>query len=321
MEIIADYPINEDAIKAISELQHDYDFLVIKRFNREGDKNFLKGSIENKCRFCGKSFPHVKFRKIAHAIPEFIGNKCLLAKFECDTCNNYFSEFESELANFMLPFNVIAGTKSKGNNAPKFKSSNQPQINNQNGIISISDFSDQILSDSEYSNLEFKIILPSHIPELIYRCLIKIGLSIIPEKDLENYKNTIVWLMDKSIQSNIKPFMLFSLYPFTISSNEIFCSILVRKNNCTKNVPHSILVLSYGNFAFQTLIPYSAKEKIGIKLQALPFIFPTIFDLNKNHSITRVDEYIELSSTEKVKDKRVSFSIEGKRYTENSMNF
>jgi hypothetical protein len=49
-----------------------------------------KNKSERKCRFCGKSNPEVSFKKKAHLIPEFLGNKMLLSDFECDSCNYEF---------------------------------------------------------------------------------------------------------------------------------------------------------------------------------------------------------------------------------------
>ena len=42
------------------------------------------------CRFCGRRYPEVKFRKKAHAISELLGNKEFVMKNECDECNIFF---------------------------------------------------------------------------------------------------------------------------------------------------------------------------------------------------------------------------------------
>jgi hypothetical protein len=45
------------------------------------------------CRFCGRSSPTVSFGKTAHAIPAFLGNRSVFSLYECNECNNAFSEY------------------------------------------------------------------------------------------------------------------------------------------------------------------------------------------------------------------------------------
>jgi hypothetical protein len=48
------------------------------------------------------------FRTIAHALPEFIGNKSLIAYDECDGCNEFFSEtIEDSLAKMLFPLRTL----------------------------------------------------------------------------------------------------------------------------------------------------------------------------------------------------------------------
>ncbi|MER8349333.1 HNH endonuclease, partial [Acinetobacter baumannii] len=49
------------------------------------------------CRFCGKRSPEVIFNSDAHVFPEALGNHTLVSEFECDRCNNIFSDYESHL--------------------------------------------------------------------------------------------------------------------------------------------------------------------------------------------------------------------------------
>jgi hypothetical protein len=314
MKINSDYPINKDILIDISEMLKDYDFIVSKRFIKDRVKDFLKDSTPKKCRFCGKSFPDVTFNTEAHSIPEFLGNKSLISLFECDSCNkDYFSSFENEFANFMLPHNAMAGTKSKGNKISKYKQKGQSQIIYSTENISLTNVPDSLIKESDNYSLEINVKIPSFIPEYVYRCLVKIGLSIIPEEKLNGYKRTIKWLMNRESKSNLNPFMLFSLYPFNFQTNEIVCAILERKDNSIKDVPHSVFFLSCNNFSFQTCIPYNIKEKIGINLKAIPFIYPMTFDLNQNYEGMKTLNYIDLSSKEKTKDKMVTYIIKGER--------
>ena len=311
MEIVSSYPINESVLVEFREILKDYDILISKRFIKDNEKEFLEDS-NNQCRFCGKSHPEVLFKKVAHAIPEFIGNKCLISKFECDTCNQLFSKFENEMANYMLPHNVMSGTRSKGNKTAKYKQAGQPQINYGDEYINISDVPESMLNNVHNPTLQVK--RPSYIPEFVYRCMIKIGMSIVPEEKLYMYSGTLGWLRNLDIQSNLKPGMVLTMYPFNLKSDEISCIILNRKDECVKNVPQSIFFLSYNNFAFQTFIPYTQNEKTGVALQVVPFVFPTSFDLNKDYDGQATYSYIDLSSRSKLKNQIVTYTITGEGY-------
>ncbi|OLY93656.1 HNH endonuclease [Cnuella takakiae] len=108
MLINSNYPIDQEALRNLENLTREYDIIVSTEidYNKSHIKNYLSDTVRKKCRFCKSKFPDVKFKSVAHAIPEYTGNKSLIATFECDNCNQYFSKLESEFANFMLPYNA-----------------------------------------------------------------------------------------------------------------------------------------------------------------------------------------------------------------------
>ncbi len=95
----------------------------IKRiaFSRRDILPGLKPRKERVCRFCGKSSTETTFRRVAHLLPELIGNKHLRSDFECDTCNGFFNKHENDLANFLGISRSIGGIQGK-NGIPTFKS-------------------------------------------------------------------------------------------------------------------------------------------------------------------------------------------------------
>lgn len=310
MKIISDYPINEKVLLTIQEILDDYEIIVSKIVKQDSEIEFLKDETPNKCRFCGKSFPDVSFKAVAHAIPEFIGNKKLISEYECDSCNkNYFSRFESDFANFMLPFNAISGTLNKKNKTPKYKLPGEPTIKFEPDKINIAGVDNPVFDKFDGTSMELSVKTPTHIPEYIYRCLVKIGLSILDEDRLFNYRETMNWLMNLDIVSNIEPMLLFSHYPYSHQMNEIRCTILERKDKCEKNVPFSILILSYRNFAFQTYLPFCIKEKFNVDLDPFPFIYPTTLDLNKDNENLKTVERLDLSSKVQDNTKKIKFTI------------
>jgi hypothetical protein len=222
MQIISDHPINESVLRTLYSILEDYSISFSERINKESPIKILGASKPNTCRFCGRSFPEVTFNNKAHTPPELTGNKKISSSFECGSCNkNYFSKFENELANFLLPFSTLSGKKVKKNKIPKYKQKGGPIINHVNDLISISNIDDNRINRLSDNCIEIVIKIPSFIPEYIYRCLVKICLSFIPEIKLPIYQMTINWLMNINLESNMRPGMLFSIYPNNLQLNDI----------------------------------------------------------------------------------------------------
>jgi len=311
MKINSNYEINEAVLNDISNIFHNYDVLISKRIKSSSliqnlSKTFLQDSILKKCRFCNKSYPEVKFKKEAHAIPNFMGNNSLFNKNECDSCNILFSKYENELANFMLPLNSIYSIKGK-TKIPKYKLKGEPVIEplirNQ---IKITEIPNSAMTNKNLVELNLK--LPTYIPDYIYRCLIKIALSIIPESKIENYRKIYEWLIDIKQESGIKQQMIMSIYPSNLQIDEIVCTILEKKNECDEQIVDSILFISYSNFVFQTYLPpkyYVHKEQ---NLKGFPYLIPSSLDIYKK--ITRELFLIDLNSSKKKKNDVINFKIE-----------
>jgi len=299
-------------LQICEEISKNYDWLVSYSLSNNDDKLCLEDNKNRCCRFCGKSFPDVSFREKAHIIPEFMGNKKLFSKYECDDCNHYFSKFETEFAEFMLLHNSLSGTRSKKNKIPKYKKIGQPIMENTPELTNITNVHNMDINNIEKKGLNIPFNR-SYIPEYIYRCLVKIAISIIPENKLDSYKDTISWLMDLKKESNVPPSMIFSNYPFSYKMEEIFCTILERKESCTENFPFSIFFLSYNNFGFQIYIPNTSKEFLGKEINGVPFYVPMSLDLNPTYFESRVNIYTDLSLRQKKTDV-VIFNFSSEHY-------
>lgn len=75
-------------------------------------KYFGEGS-PRRCAFCGRRHPEASFRKEAHALPVALGNRRLFSREECDSCNDKFSEWESELAAMLAPQRVLGAVPAR----------------------------------------------------------------------------------------------------------------------------------------------------------------------------------------------------------------
>ena len=307
MLIKTNYTINEQALRDSETLTVEYDILVSEEidYNKSHVKKYLNDTIRKKCRFCKRDFTEVKFNSVAHAIPEFTGNKSLIARFECDSCNQYFSKLESEFANFMLPYNALGGVIKKGNKSSKYKQDIVVYHSKEN-CIHINNLTKKLPTDAKEVDLELDI--PSYIPDFIYRSLIKIGLTLVPEYTISTYQETLTWLMDTSRDTIFPASMFFSVYPFSNPSDKIRCVILTRKKSIIREIPSTLLILNYRNFSFQTFFPVSISENKRT-LTPFPVAIPTPLDLNLRLAEEVVHKLVDLSKRDRIKGEKAEFKF------------
>jgi hypothetical protein len=179
-------------------LDENYISIDTYHLNEEG-KIFLGDRSDRRCRFCHRKEPEATFKSVAHAIPEFTGNKKLIAIYECDDCNSKFSKLlESHMANYMNLWHTFSQVKGK-RAVPSFKT-----IHEKKSRVDIGDANveikehegDTILAiDEGKKTITFTAKRASYIPIAIYKCLVKMVLTILPESELVNFKTTLNWIM------------------------------------------------------------------------------------------------------------------------------
>lgn len=306
MIIISNFPFNEKVLSDIENVTKEYDITISAEteYNKPEIKKYLEDGESRKCRFCNKKYPNIKFSSTAHAIPEFMGNKSLISKFECDECNRYFGKFESEFGNFMLPYNSLGGIIKKGNKSVKYKQ--DITVYESENKLNIENFPTEFPPNTKQVDLSLSI--PSYIPDFIYRALVKVGLTLMPEASFGKYTEIVNWLMDMSADTIFPARMLFSIFPYSNPSDKIRCIILDKKQSISREVPQTIFILSYRNFAFQTFFPISTIENME-NLYPFPMIVPSILDSNLDLVKRKSCEQIELHEKEKVKGKSAKFIL------------
>ena len=240
---------------------------------RNEEKIYLGNKNDKKCRFCQKDNSETKFNNKAHIIPEFMGNKAYFSYFECDSCNEYFSRYETALSSYGGILNTFSKVKGK-KGYPKHKGINEQTetiVENDNIMIRINDplgdseenSKKSIIYNKEKKVLTFNTNKCSYVPMDAYKALIKIGFCMLNHETLSDYETTRNWLLGKE-ELNIQP------------NNPLYCiyqkiggrlfphpwAVLMEKKKEFYNTPcptHSFL-LFYGLFAFQIFIPGNVKD-------------------------------------------------------------
>lgn len=220
------------------------------------------------CRFCGKGKPEVTFRKVAHAIPELIGNKSIESAYECDPCNQAFgSGIENDLGNWSKPMRTFARIRGK-NGVPTLKRGADGQgwrieYDGASGFRITSYEKDPFFSVDEAKNkVSFKLARDPYTPVAVLKAFMKIGLTLLPPEEIGNFEHAIAWVRDPdhSIPFADKCPIMYHFQPGPMPDDVITASILRRKPEVTDQA-YCYLVLSYGNEAFQVQIP--SKEHDG----------------------------------------------------------
>ena len=281
-------------------LDANYVPLIVYHLKEDDDIKLGDPNAKRMCRFCGRMEPDVTFKKVAHAIPHFIGNRTLKSLYECDDCNGkVFSPMESQFSQFMSFYHTFYHV-SKGGKVPTFRNNSKEhsKIVVDGGTIKIDCVEgEDLVPEIDKKNHTFKIKAKrSYVPQNVYKIFIKMALSVMPESEMEHFNATLEWLMGKrEFAYNL---MLIErrydglMNPFGFNS----CMLFKRKDGHRDNVPAYIFGLAYYNFFFETYIPLCDEDRMLNGKVEIPFI-PTPLDYD-GYKFSKM--FHDLSSAEKV---------------------
>ncbi len=276
-----------------------------------GKKEYVDKGAERPyvCRFCGKREPEVKFSDDTHAISELIGNKTLLIKSECDNCNKRFGrDYEDDLAKYLDPVRTLSQTRGK-RGIPSFMTTDEVFRMDETAdgvVIQLNEGCKYV--DTVNGEIHINIPKKTYTPLAVFKALVFMALSIIPENELSNFIDTINWL-NEDIYSN-------SNYDMNVySSHVIECFVegikplplnaIVLRRKPGKEVPYAFFVIEFDNTAFQINIPCIREDALlgdkTIQIHLFPLPVEPIADLQSGIK--------DLSSVDPVKGEIASFTI------------
>ena len=279
-----------------------------------GRKAFVWEALpERRCQFCGRSAPEVTFRKDAHAIPEFLGNRYLLNKEECDSCNDLLSETaEDHFAKFINPYRTVGQVPGKGG-LPKYRTRDKrSRVEFDDDSVRVTTPQDEPIFEIDEDNRQFHLTLVTQpfIPCVAFKCFVKIALGIAPRKTLADLEPLARWMIDRDTENLTPPstplpvLTQFSPGPRPYDGVDVF---LLRRKDEAPSAPDCVLILAFGNLCLQAYIPtHRDSELDGIK-QNLVF-FPTPFDRNSPYGPTLRGQ-MDFSGTALKKEERQRFTF------------
>ncbi len=259
-----------------------------------------KDKSKRKCRFCFKSKPQVSFKKIAHAIPESLGNKTIINYDECDSCNEkYGLTIEREFSNYFSLFRVLNKLKGK-NGVPKLKGKDFELFVKDNKIH-LEYNQDKLVSKSLDDNIFFLETYDKIVKQNIYRALCKFAISSIESRFLPHFRNTISWI-DRDFDA-IKLPKIAILNDSYFYDSQPKIGLFLRKNQ-DKTIPFCVAELGFGSLIFVFIVPRFLLDK------ELPFIsakeYKTYWNFFKHFSTHANWRFIDFSDTN---ESKVNFTL------------
>jgi len=273
-------------------------------------KRYLGNKHDKVCRFCGLKSPDTTFKKEAHALPELIGNKVLISNYECDICNEKFSRtIEDHFAKYTglsRTMSQISGKKG----VPSFKSKDKKsRIDFENGMISIRSSMDNEIATIE--DCKTQLIIHGHRqpynPRSVYKCLVKMALSVMPEEEIINFRDTLSWLnIENTENDKIETNSLVCFHSFTPGGHPFpwITAILLKRKRDDLLLPYMAFFISFSNYTFQIFVPFSQRDSHILNQKIQLFFFPNIHhDTSKYGNVSY--RLLNFSKNEIVEDERI----------------
>jgi len=267
-EISIDGKFTDEHQKAADNFFDLYEFDKIIFHESQGK---LLPKTLRQCRFCGKSAPEVSFKKNAHTIPQLMGNSKIINDFECDSCNELFSQYENDLANFIglsRTLTFLEGQKG----LPKYKSPDKKLIVEQDKtskrkirVITQGNDNLNFQYDEVNKRLVFNSIRHPYTPLKVFKILLKIGYSFLDEDEIKEYKLIPEILCTNKLDNKLKSHDYLRLFGCFSPGIPFPSPLLIRyskRNEKDKiNAPQQGYLLYFQNYIYQFFMPFSEKDK------------------------------------------------------------
>jgi hypothetical protein len=221
-----------------------------------GDPTLYIGSA-GRCRFCGTDNAK-HFRKIAHTIPESLGNKWVISRDECDDCNTRSSQYEDALAKAVGPFLTLGGTRGKGNHVRQTgRSKGGSVVAHRDGTerrelhfsargISL----DEVLR-LDHTNGIVKLVMPvagvPFAPRLAYKALLKMAVLLLPDAELDQFATARQSLLDPSALFPEPPLEVVASFGSIGNAPPLVAMCLLRRRAAEAALPSTIFILCAGS--------------------------------------------------------------------------
>lgn len=276
----------KDYINFYMQNYHIYPMHLKDKNVENKDKRFIGNKEKRKCRFCGKEKGETTFKKVAHAIPELVGNKVLISFEECDECNEIFAGLENELANYIFFERSTGGIRGK-KGIPKYKNKKGLSVEfdkeTENRLI-VQDLIDSgnMIEDETDNSFTLKAERPPFVPIAVYKCLVKMALSVMPLKYLPYFWVTFDWILEKEHlkQQGLVLKIFEQFIPGVKPFNGVEMYLALKREESEENTPFCVFSICIGNKCYQVYLPFAGPDTIEEEGREMVYkLFPSKYAL------------------------------------------
>lgn len=289
------------------EFYNNYDLVKV---TVPGDPNLSKRSLqrssERTCIFCNRTHPATTFSNYSHLVPQLMGNKDLYSDFECDKCNEKFSLFENDLAEFLGVSRSVTGVfgsaRTLGFKARKLRTKSRSFIGDNILIIAPED----LRREGEKTTISYT--KNPYVPANVYKALLKSALSLLGKSEIiQNYPLAIEYLVGKKV---LQQGASISGYRLSFLINLPLHIYHFKKRIPNEKVPTDVMIFNFQNHIIALPIFLHNKDMAtNYDLYNVVIPPPYFFDQATMAKAMPVSFMTDLYSTEKVTDDEESLSL------------
>jgi len=274
--------IHKLLIERVDWFDRHYDVVSHQAFGPGSEKIYLGEKAKQACRYCGHTATQVKFKKLAHAIPDQIGNDWLFDYEECDDCNLHFSKYvEDDFAKWTLPWRSLGRISGK-NGVPSLKS-NDKQFR-IDAAVNDSTADDLAESHRRY-DLEIRMALNDarheldeaartvkltlerqpYVPMGVFKCLVKMAIAVMPQEEENRCAHLKKWTLLPDLTFESYPYkplnIIYQFVPGPLPNDRVSYWLLRRKLEGTEDCSYMQFVLQLSNHVFQIALPMHTEDR------------------------------------------------------------
>ena len=262
--------LRTDVHKAVAErlewFDARYDVVSHFVFGPRSERVYLGDKVKQLCRYCGRSGPEVKFKRLAHAIPDQVGNDWLFDHEECDSCNRDFAKWTH-------PWRTLGRIKGK-KGVPSIKSNDQTfridatvastpaetgagTVRHSLKILMGANDARHELNEADRT-VKLTLDRPAYVPMGVFKCLVKMAIAIMPSEEAQRCAHLKNWILQPTHTFESYPYkplhVLYQFAPGPLPNDRVACCLLRRRSESTDDCLYMQFVLQLSN---QPRIPNS----------------------------------------------------------------
>jgi hypothetical protein len=269
--------IHQALVERLDWFDRHYDIVSHQALGPNSERVYLGDKTKHVCRYCGLAAPQVGFKKLAHAIPEQVGNDWLFDHEECDNCNEHFAKrVEDDFAKWTLPWRSMGRIKGK-KGIPSFKSNDkQFRIDVPPGKL-VDDSLRPVLNvhmrvndarhelDEATKSVKLTLERQPYVPMGVFKCLVKMAIAVMPPEEEQRCAHLKKWILlpDHTFESYpYKPLsIIYQFVPGPLPNDQVSYWLLRRKPERADDCLYIQFVLQLSNHVFQIALPMHVEDR------------------------------------------------------------